>query len=196
MNLIPKKIIKNNSLWKRDIILPFLKRNEKILDFGCGDLSLAKALKEKMSSLNISGVDVVDFPEKPKNIFFRKYDGKKLPFKKNEFDTVISFYVYHHCDNAERAFKECLRVATRVLIVESLPRNTFEKPFVNAMDWLYNIIKPEPIPLTYQFHTEDEWKDIIKRNKAKVNKIKEIASSGFPIITVGKQCVIEIVKTK
>lgn len=196
MKLIPRSIVIRNSKWKRDILLPYLLEKEKVLDFGCGDLALAKSLKRKVKSLSISGVDVVNFPNQS-GIPFYTYDGKKLPFHNNSFDTVIAFYVLHHCDSAEVSFKECLRVAKkRVLIVESLPRNSFEMPFVKLMDWVYNIIKPEQIPLSYQFHSLADWKKIFKKNKAKLKSKTSFSSATFPILTVGEQAILEVVKSQ
>lgn len=194
MDWLINNLKKKNSDWKINTIAPFLKHKEKILDYGCGDLTFAISLIKKYPNLIITGVDVVDFKNRYKKISFKKYDGKKLPFKTNEFDTAIVVYVFHHCQNAEEAFKECLRVARRLIIIESLPRNKIELPFIKLMDWFYNIIKPEPIPLTYQFHTEKEWKGIFRKNNAKIRTIKEIRTSSFPIIAVGKQSVLEVEK--
>lgn len=187
---------KKNNDWKVNTIYPFLDKKEKILDYGCGDLSFATSLKEKNPKLQVTGVDVVDFNNRPKNISFRLYRGEKLPFKNNEFDTVIALYVFHHCRDAESAFKECMRVGKRVLIIESLPRNRLELPLVKLMDWFYNVIKPEPIPLTYQFQSKKGWEMIFKRNKAKLKKIKDIKTSSLPIIAIGRQCILEVKKIK
>lgn len=181
--------------WKAKILLPYFKNTEKVLDFGCGDLSLAKSLKENLKFLDITGVDVVDFPERPKDIKFIVYKGKKLPFKDNSFDTVIVFYVFHHCKDIEILFKECARVASRrVLVIESVYRHKFEFPFMRIMDWIYNIVKPEAIPLSYNFLSKEGWLKIFKENKMSVKskKINQVFLPSF--IPIGISYIFEVTK--
>src|SRR5947207_9624087 len=103
MSIIPESLIKRNITWKTKLLEPYLKESKTLLDFGCGDLSLAKSLKEKNKRLQITGIDVVKFSKKINGITFRSYDGKILPFKNNSFDTVIAFFVFHHCDDAQKS---------------------------------------------------------------------------------------------
>lgn len=185
--------IKKNSEWKVKSIVPYLKKNEKILDYGCGDFSFAKSLKKDIPSLRISGVDVVDFPEMKKPFPFYKYDGKKLPFKNNTFDTVIAFYVFHHTHDARDAFRECLRVGKRILFVESVVRNEFERPLMNLTDFLYNKWKSEDIPFTYQFLSFNDWNNVFKKEKVK-NISCIIVKSGLPLLSFGEQVLFNIRK--
>lgn len=195
MNKFLNKLVKKQSLWKANLLLPFLSKNEKVLDFGGGDLSLAKTLKKKIPSLQISGVDVVDFPERPKNIPLVVYDGKKLPFKNNSFDTVISFYVFHHCNSAEKSFAECLRVAKkRVIIGESIPRYRLEIPVMKFLDWLTNVWKSEDVPLPYEFYSLEKWRKIFKKYHIKNTSIKPFGNSVLSLLPMGGQYVIEVEK--
>lgn len=159
--------VEKNINWKANTLLTYFKGYEKVLDFGCGDLSLSKSLKAVFPSLQITGVDVFDFKNKPKDIKFILYDGKILPFKDNSFNTAISFYVFHHCDDATASFKECLRVAKRVIVVESVYRHPLEIPFMRLMDWIYNRFKSKPVPLSYQFLSCRDWIEIFAKNKIK-----------------------------
>jgi len=194
MNLLSKNLIQKNSEWKRDVLLPFLKPGEKVLDFGCGDLTLAKSLKDKIPSLKMTGIDVVDFKNSDKNIDFKKYDGKKIPFKDNAFDTIISFYVFHHCDNALESYKECLRVAKRVIFIESVKRTPLEVPMMMFLDWIFNIWKSKEISLPFQFYSEKEWEREFKKNKVKKIKKRNISSSFFRSLPIGGQVVFETIK--
>lgn len=188
-------ITKKSIDWKANILLPYFKKSEKVLDFGCGDLSLSKSLKAVSPTLEITGVDVTDFKNRPKNIKFIKCDGKKLPFKDNSFDTVISFYVFHHCEDVLSSFKECLRVGKRVIVVESVYRNPLEIPFMKFMDWIYNRFKSESVPLSYQFLSYRDWMEIFAKNKLKIvssEKIKQIFLP--PFLPIGISYVFEIAK--
>jgi ubiquinone/menaquinone biosynthesis C-methylase UbiE len=167
---------------------------ESILDFGCGDLSLAKSLYTKNKQLKITGIDVVDFNEKVKGISFKKYNGVKIPFKDNAFDTVISVFVFHHCESAEIMFHECLRVAKkRVIIVEAVAGSKSEIPFMKFIDWMTNVWKREEIPLTYQFHTINEWKNIFRKAHTRLNTIRR-EQNVISVLPIGKTILFEVTK--
>lgn len=175
-----KLLLKQNSSKKLRLISEYLKGDEILLDFGCGDLLMAKDLKNKFENLKITGVDVVNFENKNKDIKFIKYNGEKLPFKKNHFDVVISFHVLHHTTNPEKYFNEIARVAKKkIILVESVARSRLEFPGMMFMDWLFNIWKPEKIPLTYKFLSFFDWNRIFKRNHLFLEKKQD--AEVFPI---------------
>ncbi len=164
-----------NSNSKIQLLSQMFSKNESVLDFGCGDLSMAKGLKKAKPKLSITGVDVIKQNNASKNISYVQYDGRKLPFANNSFDTVIAFYVFHHCPSAEKSFKECARVAKkRIIVVESVARHPFELPFMCVVDWMYNIWKPEPMPLTYQFLSQKKWEAIFEQSMVSVQTQKKI----------------------
>lgn len=190
--------IKKNIGWKTKVLLPYFRKSENVLDFGCGDLSLSKSLKALVPSLEITGVDVVNFKNNQENIKSVQYDGNKLPFMDDSFDTVISFYVFHHCDDARASFKECMRVAKkRVIFVESVFRHRIEIPFMKIMDWIYNKVKSEPVPLSYQFYSYSDWVKIFKKNKLTLKSSKKIKQIFLPtIFPIGISYVFEVKKTR
>lgn len=188
-------ITKKSIDWKVKTLLPYFRKSEKVLDFGCGDLSLSKSLKVSLPELEIIGIDIANFKNNQENIKFIKYDGKKLPFKDNFFDTVISFYVFHHCSDAITSFSECLRVGKRVIFVESVYRYSLEVPFMKVMDWIYNRFKSESIPLSYQFLSYKDWIELFAKNKLKVTSSKKIKQIFFPsILPIGISYVFEVTK--
>ena len=191
MNLIPQFLIKNNIMWKTKLLLPYIKDSKTILDFGCGDLSLARSLKIMNSKLEITGLDVVRFSQKVPGVTFRWYDGKKIPFKNNSFDTVIAFYVFHHCPSAQASFEECFRVAKkRVIFVEPVMRYPFENYLMGAIDWIFNIWKEQSISYGNQFMRLSDWKKIIKKK----GKYKAVALNSFFPIPIGKAYIFEAIK--
>lgn len=193
-NSFLEQLKKNNLLWKVKLLTPYFKKKEKVLDFGCGDLTMAKGLKEKRFFLEITGVDVINHQDKIKDIPLVIYDGKKLPFKNEAFETVIAFYVFHHCQDVWESFSECLRVGKRLLFIEAIPRNKFEVYLMSLMDWLYNLWKPKTIPLTYQFFSLEKWKQMIKEQKVKSAFKKEVKNSFFAFLPIGKTFLFEIKK--
>lgn len=189
------KLQKQSAQKKANLFYGFFQKNkESLLDFGCGDFSLAKLLYKANKHLSITGVDVVQLTKAPKNIAFKTYDGHTIPFKDNSFDTVLSVYVFHHCDSAEVSFLECLRVAKkRVIIMEAVASSKREIPLMKFVDWLSNKWKGEDIPLPYQFHTKQEWKKIIKRSNATLYSYRE-EKNIFSILPIGRTVIFEVIK--
>lgn len=187
------KVKNKNALWKEKEISVLLKGREKILDYGCGDLLLARELKRTNKNLEITGVDVVSAP-KVKDIKFVKYDGKRLPFKDKTFETIVSVYVFHHCVDAEEAFTECVRVAKkRVVFIEAIAKSRWELLPMSLMDWFFNVWKPEPIPLTYQFKTLKEWKKIFKKLNLKI-KTGKVIKNPIAVLPVSDAYLFEVWK--
>jgi len=106
-----------------------VKKDERILDFGCGDSHLVKFINEK--GFICYGADIQEnkideakkiFQESSLNSDFlrviqTKRDGYtikdeefKLPFEDNFFEYVISFQVFEHISNLEEVIKELYRV--------------------------------------------------------------------------------------
>ncbi len=130
-----------------------------LLDFGCGDVSLAKLLHKEFPRLAITGVDVVDSGMRAEGIVFRRYDGKTLPFKNNTFDVSISYHVFHHCIDPRAAFGEVARVTKKkLLIVEPVYRNRMDLFFMKIADRLGNGWRGVTIPMPFTFQKEATWR--------------------------------------
>jgi len=84
-------IIEKNSEWK-------------ILDIGCGYRAHPKA------TIIADVQDLSNYYPKKK---FIKIDGKKLPFKDQEFDFVIASHVIEHVEDFEFFIKELERISSR-----------------------------------------------------------------------------------
>lgn len=177
---VKKNFINLNTSWKIKAISPYISPGEKILDFGCGDLSLATELSKKIKGLRITGIDTKKFTKiKIKNVKAITYNGEKLPFINNSFNTVISVYVFHHTDDVKYFYKECLRVAAKkVIFIEAVARNKYEIPFMKFVDRLSNSWKREDIAKAEEFYTIHEWKKILKKdgNKVQIKDIPTITS--------------------
>lgn len=86
-----------------------LKKDMRILDFGCGEGNLVKAFTEL--GYDTYGADVLDSSslddDHYKKIDFNPY---VLPFEDNSFDLVYSTSVFEHVLNPEESLKEIYRV--------------------------------------------------------------------------------------
>ena len=130
-----------------------LKDGDKILDVGCGKGFLLFELLKILPGLKVTGLDISEYAinnskaeVKP---FLQIGDAKKLPFKDNSFDLVISINTIHnlYCFDMLNSLKEIERVgkANKYLVVESY-QNLEQK--TNMMYWV----------LTGEcFFSDDEW---------------------------------------
>jgi len=115
--------------------LPYLNEGDKILDIGSGNGLVAYTLRE--ARYEVTPLDVADlsYEESVKPIV---YDGRKMPFEDGTFDVALLLTVLHHIDKPDVVLREACRVAQRVIIIEDIYENKFQKKLTFAMDSLVN----------------------------------------------------------
>lgn len=144
---------------QKTILAPYLSGASSLLDFGCGDLSLATLLHRDFPNLAITGVDVVDSGRRANGVTFTLYDSKTLPFGARAFDVAISYHVFHHCSDPRAAFGELSRVTKKkLLVVEPVYRNRFDLFFMKIADRLGNGWRSIAIPMPFTFQKEATWR--------------------------------------
>ena len=88
---------------------------QKVLDFGCGDGFFLQTLKKfsaaSFQKSQIFGLDLINNPrvcEIPKKLYSQisLYDGHKIPYQPNSFDTVIANCVFEHLPNLPTILKQ------------------------------------------------------------------------------------------
>lgn len=185
-----------NANRKVQTLAPFLDGRQELLDVGCGDLKLAEELVKYNSKLSITGTDVVDFGYRPSGIKFVKYDGKRLPFPKESFDTALVFHVLHHCDDPYKVLQEAVRVARkRVIVIEPVYRVEVEIPIMRFVDWVYNVWKERSIAMKYQFFTLDYWLQTF--NDLNLKLVNMLDLDKYPRFTpVGRAYLFELIKKR
>ena len=152
-NLIAKKLIKKYKLNK----------NSKILDIGCGKGYLIYELSKILNSNNIYGLDISSYAIKNSPIEIKNrikcFDArKKMNFKKNHFDLVISINLIHNFSiNQIFSFlKNILYISKKTFITTESYRNDQE---------LFNL---ECWALTADsFFSKKEWEWILLTNNYK-----------------------------
>lgn len=115
------------SLYKkpyRNLFIKFLqpKRNEKILDLGCGD-GFNLDLLSKLSSTTI-GLDISSKRLSRCNgeVWRIRADARHLPFKPTILDKILMADVLEHLTHPKDTLKECYRVLRRDgILVISIP---------------------------------------------------------------------------
>ncbi len=131
-----------------------LKPGDKVLDVGCGKGFLLYDFTQVLPGIKVTGLDISKYAiENAKHEvkpYLQQGHAKKLPFKDNSFDLVVSITTLHnlYCYELFNALKEIQRVSKKnsYICVESY-RNEQEK--VNLLYWQVTC---------EMFCTPEEWK--------------------------------------
>jgi len=154
-------------------VLDHLKQSESILDVGCGDMIVAQHFQKQLGK-KIVGLDVIDI--RLSNLSLKLYNGNEFPFPDNSFDTVYAIFSLHHCANEQQVLKEMKRVARKkIIIVEEVYNNIFEKYYVFAHDWITNRLESLSMNIPFHFHTDKTWKKYIKKLELKLIHEQQIS---------------------
>lgn len=123
-----------------EFIRSYIKADDNVLDFGCGNGRLLAFLKEK-SNINYQGVDVsTGLIEKAKelnsdeNAIFSKINPSQtsLAFEDNFFNAVYSIAVFHHIPSKELRLylaKELFRITKREGVVVITVWNLWQEKY-------------------------------------------------------------------
>ena len=95
----------------------------KILDVGCGTGFLIDKMKQVLPEIEVWGCDINSRQEFAKGVHFHIGSAEDLPFKDNEFDTVVCTHTLEHVRHLNKALEELRRVCySRLIIVVPMQR--------------------------------------------------------------------------
>ncbi len=160
------RLIKTTFLLKAKKVSFECKRflGKDILDLGAGRCYIAREIKNK-NDVNITCLDIDDLNETDMKL--NLYNGKKLPYSNNSFDTVLIVYVLHHCTDIISTLKEAVRVSRKnIIIFEDFGKSIFLHP----MDYISNKLHNVEAPLN--FKTEKQWISLFRKLDLKVKVIR------------------------
>lgn len=118
------KLISDTHSWRNVInavpyIIPYLNKNQKLLDVGCGPGTILKDLGQYVKQV----VGIETLPELvelaksqadlPENVEFQQGLAYELPFEDNSFDVVHALQVVVHLSDPSAGLKEMLRVCKK-----------------------------------------------------------------------------------
>ncbi len=151
----------------------------RILDVGCGDGQVAKALMQRRPDLVIEGVDVLVRPVT--HIPVMAYDGDRLPFADQDFDCVMIVDVLHHAKEPARVLAEVARVAAvSVVIKDHLRHGILAGPTLRLMDWVGN--RGHDVHLTYNYLDAAQWEELFAQASLKeAHRQEELGLYGPPL---------------
>lgn len=159
---IYKKLTRQRSINFSKYLTDLIPDNERVLDFGCGNMFTSQEMLKIKPSLHITGIDVIkdqnlddDF-FKDERLNFKLLTTKDLPFEDNSFDISFSLAVLHHTEDPEYYLSELKRVTKptgSIIIIEEMYINLLDKFYISSQDWLLNKLKTGvPVPLNFRSH--------------------------------------------
>lgn len=156
-----------------DVLLPLLPPSGSVLDVGCGDGLLGRAVISARPALDVTGLDVLVRPGCA--IAAQAFDGKSIPFDNNAFDAVLCVDVLHHADDPRALLREMARVAGRVVLKDHTRDGLLAGPTLRVMDWVANARHGFALPYTYW--STREWNDVLRD----LGLVAEVWHSRVPI---------------
>lgn len=140
---------------------------QSVCDVGCGAGGLLKNIQNAHPDMTrYTGVDfAIDDASAMDNIEFVAAKIEDLPFKDNEFDTVVCTHVVEHVLDYRAAIAELRRITKKRLIIvvprEREYRYTFN-PHFNFFPYTHSFLRAmQPVPPSY--HCQDIARDIYYR---------------------------------
>jgi SAM-dependent methyltransferase len=137
-----------------DHVSVLLPRGATVLDVGCGDGRIDRAILERRPDLSISGIDVLVRPNA--EIPVREFDGLVIPAEARSVDVVMFVDVLHHTPDPFVLLREAARVArTAILIKDHLADKPLSRSLLRFMDWVGNA--RHGVALPYNYWSSDRW---------------------------------------
>lgn len=142
----------------------------RVLDIGCGDGLISRALMALRPDLAIEGVDVLIRPVT--HIRVTSFDGDVLPFGDKSFGYVTIVDVLHHTIDPVIMLAEACRVARKgVVIKDHLRQGLGAGVTLRVMDWVGN--RGHDVVLPFNYLTRAQWDAAFLRARLDVVTWKE-----------------------
>ncbi len=143
-----------------DILCRLIPSDSTVLDVGCGDGAIDRAIMERRPDCAITGCDVVRWPDATGQLVL--YNGKTLPFDDLSYDYVMFIDVLHHAHNMHDLLCEGLRVAREgVVLKDHIANSVLDHKVLAFMDQVGN--QRYGVALPYQYLSGSEWESCFSR---------------------------------
>lgn len=127
----------------------------RLLDVGCGDGALTAALGALQPGLECTGIDVHARPDAKVEVV--PFDGDRIPFPDDAFDTVLFVDVLHHAESPRALLAEGRRVARRAVVIKDHRLDgPLAGPTLRFMDRVGNA--RHGVALPYNYWSERQWR--------------------------------------
>jgi SAM-dependent methyltransferase len=161
-----------------EMLSDILPREGKVLDVGCGDGLLAKrildrlndspqALPSRTGQLTIEGIDVLVRDDT--HVPVTRFDGTKIPFDDNSFDSVMFVDVLHHTDDPMVLLREAKRVTRGTIVIKDHTMNGIASgATLRFMDRVGNARYGVSLP--YNYWPRQKWLDAFNELGLKIER--------------------------
>jgi len=144
-----------------------LPRQASLLDVGCGDGLVARALSGLRPDITVRGIDVL--VREDAVIPVEPFDGVRLRDATDSVDVVLFVDVLHHTDEAQALLAEAKRVARHWVIVKDHTRDgLLAGPTLRFMDRVGN--ERHGVALPFNYLSEREWRALFAREGLEIDE--------------------------
>jgi ubiquinone/menaquinone biosynthesis C-methylase UbiE len=125
MTLLGDRLLTSRAARVAKRVVPHLPPRGRVLDVGSGTGHNARRLRAT-TGLEVVEADVASLaPAGQGPVLF---SGTELPFEDRAFDAALLLYVLHYADDAAALLRDTLRVARRVVVIQSTFEGTTRVP--------------------------------------------------------------------
>ncbi|MEM6722794.1 MAG: class I SAM-dependent methyltransferase [Bacteroidota bacterium] len=121
--------------YKVDSFANLLQPTDTILDIGAGGALISKELMNRGHRVTPLDLENLSYLPEIEPIV---YDGQTMPFEENSHDVALLLTVLHHTQDPEAILQETKRVAKRIILIEDVYNNVFQKYLTFFMDGIVN----------------------------------------------------------
>jgi 2-polyprenyl-3-methyl-5-hydroxy-6-metoxy-1,4-benzoquinol methylase len=145
------------------------KSGASLLDVGAGDGAIAADVAHRIGAQRVMGVDVLVRPVRVIEVL--SYDGERLPFEDQSFEVVTISDVLHHCAKPKDVLRECLRVASRCVLVKDHFRFG---PVSNAMLWALDVAGNAEAGVLVRgtYFSPNQWVEMVRDAGGRIGELK------------------------
>lgn len=125
--------------WSFKRLTKFLHAGDRVLSLGAGDCRL-DALLEQRLRCEVTSIDIDDYNETTRALTL--YDGEKIPFEDQTFDSVLLIFALHHAEDPKAVLTEATRVCKNkghIIVfedaIENLPDRLVFRGFHRFLRW-------------------------------------------------------------
>ncbi len=151
--------------WEFRKIKNLFPKNSKILNIGAGDCLISEII-EKDKNSKIINLDISDTSKNNQKVVI--YNGKKIPFKKNQFDYSLLLHVLHHFENQEEMIKEVSRISKKIIVFEDKQESFVQKMHIKIMHLFWNLFQKGCWPVYCKY--PHEWETFFRNHNLKIKK--------------------------
>ncbi len=131
-------------------------KDASVLDVGCGDGAMAKAISGRRPDLKIEGIDVL--VREKTHVPVAEFDGSSIPRDDQSVDVALFVDVLHHTEDPMILLREARRVARKAIVIKDHTRNgVLAGATLRFMDWVGNA--RHGVALPYNYWPEMRWRE-------------------------------------